>query len=74
MSANVTPVIRSHECAERGEAKSARRFGRRAGSVADFAYSPAVKASGITWNDTTLFDYLRDPQAFVPGIAWRSRG
>jgi cytochrome c len=34
--------------------------------LADFAYSPAVKANGITWNDTTLTDYLRDPRVFIP--------
>ena len=42
-------------------------FGRKAGSVADFAYSPAMKASGITWNDATLTKFLRDPRGFIPG-------
>jgi len=41
-------------------------FGRKAGSLADFDYSPAMKASGITWNDDTLANYLRDPKAFIP--------
>lgn len=42
-------------------------FGRVAGTVPGFAYSKAVKASGITWDDTTLDRWLTDPQAFIPG-------
>ncbi|HUC10850.1 MAG TPA: cytochrome c family protein [Stellaceae bacterium] len=42
-------------------------FGRKAGSLADFNYSPAMKASGVTWNDGSLAKYLRDPKAFIPG-------
>ena len=42
-------------------------FGRKAGSVADFAYSPAMKASGVTWDDATLTKFLRDPRGFIPG-------
>jgi cytochrome c len=42
-------------------------FGRRAGSLGDFGYSPAMKQSGIVWNDATLAKFLRDPKAFVPG-------
>ncbi len=42
-------------------------FGRKAGSVADFTYSPAMKASGITWDDATLTKFLRDPMGFIPG-------
>jgi cytochrome c len=42
-------------------------FGRKAGSVGDFAYSAAMTASGVTWDDKTLAEYLRDPKAFIPG-------
>jgi cytochrome c len=42
-------------------------FGRKAGSVADYDYSAALKASNIVWNDTTLDKWLTDPQALVPG-------
>jgi len=41
--------------------------GRRAGSVGDYNYSSALKASGITWNDATLDRWLVNPSAFVPG-------
>jgi len=42
-------------------------FGRRAGSVPDFSYSPAMKKSGIVWNDKTLDRFLAEPLAMVPG-------
>ena len=41
-------------------------IGRKAGSVPDFAYSPAMKNSNVTWNDDTLSKYLSDPKAFIP--------
>ena len=42
--------------------------GRKAGSVPDFPlYSPALKASGITWNKKTLDRFLLNPMAKVPG-------
>ena len=42
-------------------------LGRRAGDLADFRYSPAMKRSGITWTPETLNTYLADPQKVVPG-------
>jgi cytochrome c len=41
--------------------------GRRAGTVADYAYSPALKASGLTWDPASLDRWLTNPQALVPG-------
>lgn len=41
--------------------------GRRAGSLSGYAYSPALKKSGITWNATTLDRWLTSPQKTVPG-------
>jgi cytochrome c len=41
--------------------------GRRAGSVKDYVYSAALKASGITWDETTLDAWLSNPSALVPG-------
>ena len=40
-------------------------FGRKAGTVG--APSPAMRDSGIVWNDATLAEFLRDPRAMVPG-------
>jgi cytochrome c len=42
-------------------------FGRRAGSVPNYAYSAALKGSSIVWNETTLDQWLSNPQALVPG-------
>jgi cytochrome c len=42
-------------------------IGRKAGSVADFAYSDAMKNSGITWTPDQLNQYLTNPAKFVPG-------
>jgi cytochrome c len=41
-------------------------IGRKAGSAAGFASSDAMKASGITWDEASLADYLKDPKAKVP--------
>jgi cytochrome c len=42
-------------------------FGRRAGSLPEFQYSPAMRASGIVWNDKTLDRFLAAPTKAVPG-------
>ena len=42
-------------------------IGRTAGTVANFAYSPANKKSGIVWSEQEIYDYLKNPQAKVPG-------
>ena len=41
--------------------------GRRAGSVADYNYSAALKNSGLTWDEATLDRWLTNPSALVPG-------
>lgn len=41
-------------------------FGRTAGTVEGFAYSDAMKASGIVWGEDTLKPYLADPKGTVP--------
>ena len=42
-------------------------FGRKAGTNAGYAYSDAMKNSGIVWDEATLTEYNRDPKAKVPG-------
>ena len=42
-------------------------FTRKAGEIADFRYSPAIKRSGIVWTPETLDKFITDPQAAVPG-------
>jgi cytochrome c len=41
--------------------------GRKAGSVQGFNYSPQNKNSGLTWDEATLKDYLKNPRAKIPG-------
>jgi cytochrome c len=41
--------------------------GRQAGTVADYAYSPALKTSGLIWDPANLDRWLTNPQALVPG-------
>ncbi len=43
-------------------------WNRKAGTLRSFSrYSQALKSSGITWDDTTLNEWLRDPQHLIPG-------
>ena len=42
-------------------------FGRKSGSVEGYNYSDANKNSGLTWDEATLTDYLKNPRAKVPG-------
>lgn len=44
-------------------------LGRRAGSVKDFAYSDAMKRSGIVWTKASLDRFLAAPMAAVPGTS-----
>nr|WP_245660856.1 c-type cytochrome [Polaromonas jejuensis] len=44
-------------------------FGRKAGTVAGFEYSSAMKKSGIVWNEKTLNLFLANPAKAVPGTS-----
>jgi cytochrome c len=44
-------------------------YGRRAGTKADFAYSPALAKSTVVWNDTALDNFLADPAKAQPGTS-----
>ncbi len=41
--------------------------GRKAGTLAGYSYSPAMKGSGLTWDEATLTKYLMAPSSVVPG-------
>jgi cytochrome c len=41
-------------------------IGRKAGSVAGFNYSEANKNSGITWDQATFREYIKNPKAKIP--------
>ncbi|MDJ1158668.1 cytochrome c family protein [Chelatococcus sp. SYSU_G07232] len=42
-------------------------FGRKAGNVEGYSYSEANKNSGLTWDEATFKDYIKDPKAKIPG-------
>jgi cytochrome c len=41
--------------------------GRKAGAVTDYAYSAAIRKSGIVWTPANLDRWLTNPQKLVPG-------
>ncbi len=42
-------------------------FGRKAGAVAGYPYSPALRNSDIVWTEETLDKWLQGPPKLVPG-------
>ncbi len=42
-------------------------YGRKAGTVGGFKFSPAMIQSGIVWTPETLAGYLEDPKKVIPG-------
>ena len=43
--------------------------GRKSVAIEDFRYSNPMKRANLTWDEATLREYLRDPQAKVKGDA-----
>jgi cytochrome c len=42
-------------------------FGRKSGTIAGYNYTDANKNSGITWDEATFREYIKDPKAKIPG-------
>ena len=42
-------------------------IGRPAGTYPGYSYSAANKNSGITWDEATFREYIKDPRAKIPG-------
>ncbi len=42
-------------------------IGRQAGSVEGYNYTPANKNSGLTWDEATMKEYLKNPRVKIPG-------
>ena len=40
--------------------------GRKSGTIPGYNYSDANKNSGITWNEATFLEYIKDPKAKIP--------
>ncbi|MGH8628097.1 MAG: PQQ-binding-like beta-propeller repeat protein, partial [Gammaproteobacteria bacterium] len=43
--------------------------GRRAGTVPEFGYTPALKAADLTWDEKSLNEFLVNPEQKVPGTS-----
>ncbi len=41
-------------------------YGRKAGSIASFRYSAALKSARFTWDDVLLDKWLTDPDSLIP--------
>ena len=46
-------------------------YGRVAGSLQGYPYSPALAGAGFVWDEQKLDAWLADPQAVVPGTTMR---
>jgi cytochrome c len=42
-------------------------FGRKSGTIEGYNYSDANKNSGITWDEATFAEYIKDPRGKIPG-------
>ncbi|KAH0833181.1 cytochrome c C1 [Lanmaoa asiatica] len=42
-------------------------FGRKTGQVEGYQYTAANVKKGVTWDESTLFDYLENPKKYIPG-------
>ncbi|CAD6888474.1 unnamed protein product [Tilletia controversa] len=42
-------------------------FGRKTGQADGFSYTAANVNKGITWEESTLFEYLENPKKYIPG-------
>ena len=42
-------------------------IGRHSGAVEGYNYSEANKNSGLTWDEATFKDYIKNPRAKIPG-------
>ena len=42
-------------------------IGRQSGTVEGYSYSEANKNSGLTWDEATFQEYIKNPKAKIPG-------
>jgi cytochrome c len=50
-------------------------WGKRAATISDFGrYTDALKKTEIIWDENTLYAWVADPQAMVPGTTMTFRG
>lgn len=68
---------RCHESVGEGKATAPSLkdiVGRRVADLADFPYSPALKAVGGTWTEERLAKFLTSPSTFAPGTSMGTFG
>ena len=44
-------------------------YGKPAGTVDDFRYSPAMQDTDMVWTTETLSGYIADPRGYLPGTS-----
>ena len=49
-------------------------FGRVSGTAEGFKYSKAMKSAAITWDETTVAEYVADPKGYIPKNKMAFRG
>jgi cytochrome c len=50
-------------------------WGKRAATISDFGrYTDALRKTDIVWDENTLYAWIADPQAMVPGTTMTFRG
>ena len=49
-------------------------FGSPSAAKAQFGYSPALRRSGLVWDEETLHRFLADPRGTVPGTSMAYAG
>ena len=49
-------------------------FGRVSGTAEGFKYSKAMKSAAITWDETTVAEYVADPTGYIPKNKMAFRG
>jgi len=58
-------VSPNRENAKTPLAGTQRAVRRKAGMIEGYSYSPANKNSGITWDEATFREYIKDPRAKI---------
>ena len=51
-----------------------RIIGRKAGALADYGYSSAMKSGDLVWDKSTLDRFMADPDQVVPGHSMKPYG
>ncbi|KAH8373297.1 hypothetical protein KR200_009070 [Drosophila serrata] len=42
-------------------------LGRKSGTAPGYSYTEANMKRGVTWTESTLDEYLKDPKKYIPG-------